>query len=83
MLKGSAKDWYISLSQGSDHNFSQLGQMFLGRFKAHQAIMNMPIRLMSMKQGEGESEEVPRGDPQHEKLERPVSDRYFNHGSKK
>lgn len=34
-LKASANDWYLSLLQGSICNFSQLGKMFLGRFRAH------------------------------------------------
>lgn len=49
MLKGSAKDWYLSIPQDSVCNFSQPGKMFLGRFRAYQAIMNTPIGLMSVK----------------------------------
>lgn len=55
MLKGIAKDWYLSFLQGSVPNFSQLGQMFLDRLRAHRAIMNTLMGLMSVKQREGKS----------------------------
>lgn len=53
-LKASDKDWYFSLPQGSVYNFSQLGKMLLGRFRAHRVIMNKPMGLMLVKKREGE-----------------------------
>ncbi|MFQ6628853.1 hypothetical protein Gotur_008349, partial [Gossypium turneri] len=40
---------------GSVQSFSQLGEMFLGRFKTSRTIMSTPMGLMSVKQREGES----------------------------
>ncbi|XP_016690719.1 uncharacterized protein [Gossypium hirsutum] len=54
-LKGSAKDSYLSLPQGSIQSFSQLGQMFLGRFLVYRTIMSTPMGLIFVKQREGES----------------------------
>ncbi|XP_016700021.1 uncharacterized protein [Gossypium hirsutum] len=52
MLKGNAKDWYLSLPQGSIRSFSQLGQMFLGQFRAYRTIMSTVMGLMPVKQKE-------------------------------
>lgn len=54
-LKGSAKDWYLSLSHGSTQSFSQLGQMFWRRFRAHRVIMSTPMSLKLVKQGDEKS----------------------------
>ncbi|KAH1130378.1 hypothetical protein J1N35_001756 [Gossypium stocksii] len=54
-LKGSSKDRYLSLPQGSVQNFSHLGQMFLGKFSAHRAIMNKTLGLILIKRREDKS----------------------------
>ncbi|KAK5839761.1 hypothetical protein PVK06_008598 [Gossypium arboreum] len=53
-LKGSEKDRYLSLQQGSLQSFSQLGQIIFGRFRAYRMIMTTSMGLMSTKQRDGE-----------------------------